>query len=58
MEVEFVRASLSDAFIYCFKNIAYRNDMKRFDHGQDQMVSECILNYVDIARNLSLEMNK
>ena len=53
-----MKAALSDAFIYCFHNIAYKNEMKRFSHGQDQMVSECILNYVDIARNLSLEMNK
>ena len=49
---------LSDVFLYCFRSIPVKNDMRRFDHGQDQMASECLLNYVDIARNISLAISK
>ena len=51
-------ALLVDAFKHCFTKIMTKNAYRRFDHGQDQMVSECILNYVEIVRNIDEDASK
>ena len=51
MNTDVYKSLATDAFTYCFTQISLKNNMKRFDHAQDQMVSECVVNYFDIARN-------
>lgn len=54
MNTDIYKSLVTDAFNYCFTEISVQNNNRRFDHAQDQMVSECVFNYFEIARNIGL----